>query len=396
LIKKIQKKWFILLFAILAVFFVNICYKYNEYKNFISKYQFVKAKIVNQYKKQNHWVLKIKNNTLTFYTTTKDDLKDILNQNIEVGVVTKKISFWGFLTSFYAPTYHLGVLDKPKYKSFVQEQHKNKYIQNLFCALFFGDSLYHKTRIQLANLGISYLLALSGLHLAILSGFLYFLFAPIYSFFVKPYRNKNIDLGILILIVLFCYLWFVGFPPSLVRSFVMEVLAFLFAFSLRNVVSFELLFFSALMCIALFPSFIISIGFFLSVSGVFLIFLFFKYFKATWLNGVIVLPIYLFFSMFLISHYFFGNFSIYQFLSPFISIVFTIFYPLEILLHLVGYGDIMDKVIEFYLNLGNSGENIYTPKIVFYIYIFVLLLVAFWGDNLLKFVKSKFFNIQKQ
>ena len=259
------------------------------------------------------------------------------------------------------------MLDNPKYKSFVQEQHKNKYIQNLFCALFFGDSLYHKTRIQLANLGISYLLALSGLHLAILSGFLYFLFAPIYSFFVKPYRNKNIDLGILILIVLFCYLWFVGFPPSLVRSFVMEVLAFLFAFSLRNVVSFELLFFSALMCIALFPSFIISIGFFLSVSGVFLIFLFFKYFKATWLNGVIVLPIYLFFSMFLISHYFFGNFSIYQFLSPFISIVFTIFYPLEILLHLVGYGDIMDKVIEFYLNLGNSGENIYATKKVFYI-----------------------------
>ena len=366
-------KWIWLLFSILII---NLGYKYYQYKNFISHSQFITAKIINQYKKKNYWVLKLKNNEVEFYTTTKDDLKDILNQNVEVGIITKNISFWKYLTKFYAPTFNLGILEIPKYKLFLDSQHTDKKIANIFDALFFGDSLYYDTRQKLSTLGISHLFALSGLHLAIISGVLYLLLTPIYNILFSPYRNRNIDLGVLILIILFLYLWFVNFPPSLVRSFIMEIIVFIFAFYLRDIFSFKLLFLAVVVSLVIFPNFIVSIGFFLSVMGVFLIFLFFKYFKINFINGVFILPIYLYLMMLPISHYFFGNFNIYQLLSPFVSIIFTIFYPFEIFLHLIGFGGVLDEVIKSYLSLGDKFITFYTPSWIFYSYLIILGLVS--------------------
>jgi len=354
------------------VLLFNLGFNFYKYKQFITHSQFVTAKVVNQYKKNNHWVLKIKNNDIEFYTTTKDDLKDILNKNIEVGIITKNISFWGYLTKFYAPTYHLGILEDDNFKNFINIQHNDKFISNIFDALFFGDSLYYKTRQELSTLGISHLLALSGLHLAIISGVLYLILTPIYNLLIPPYRNRNIDLGVLILIILFLYLWFVNFPPSLVRSFVMESIVFLFAYFLRDIFSFKLLFLAVVVSLVLFPSFIVSVGFFLSVMGVFLIFLFFKYTKPTIFNGLFILPIYLYITMLPISHYFFGNFNYYQLLSPFVSIVFNIFYPFEIFLHLIGKGGILDELIKSYLSLGDKYITFYTSSFLFYGYLIIL------------------------
>jgi len=360
---------------VFSIFIVNIGYKYFEYKKIISHSIFIKAKIVNQYKKKNYYVLKLKNNEVTFYTTTKDDLKDILNREVEVGVITKNIKFFDFLTTFYAPTYHLGILDIPKYKKFINNQHKDKYIANIFDALFFGDSLYHKTRLNLSTLGISHLFALSGLHLAIISGFLYLILTPFYKLVAPSYRNRNIDLGILIIGILFLYLWFVNFPPSLVRSFIMECVVFLVAFNLKNILNFKVLFLTIIFSLVLFPSFIFSIGFFLSVSGVFFIFLFFRYFKVNWINGIFVLPIFLYITMFPISHYFFGNFNTYQLLSPFISILFSLFYPLEIFLHLIHQGGILDNIIINYLELGQYFINIYTSFWMFFLYLSIMITI---------------------
>jgi competence protein ComEC len=373
ILHKLKCRWICQLFSVgLFIFILNLSYKYIEYKSFISKSQFITAKIVNQYKKKNYWVLKLKNNKLEFYTTTRDDLKDILNYNVEVGVITKNITFWGYLTKFYAPTFHLGLLEKPEYKNFIEKEHNDKYIANIFDALFFGDSLYYKTRQELSTLGISHLLALSGLHLVIISGVLYLILTPIYNLIMPPYRNRNIDLGILIFIILSFYLYFVGFPASLVRSFLMEIIAFIFAFYLRDIFSFKLLFLTAIVGIVFFPSFLLSIGFFLSLSGVFLIFLFFKYFKPTFINGVLILPIYLYLAMIPISHYFFGNFNEYQLFSPFVSIIFTLFYPLEMFLHLIGEGGVLDEIIKSYLNLGDKFITFYTPGFIFYSYLVVL------------------------
>ena len=372
--QKIIWLWIALLFS--GVLVGNLTYKYYQYKNFISHTQFISAKIINQYKKKNYWVLKIKNNDITFYTTTKDDLKDILNREIEIKLITKKLTFWKYITTFYAPSYSLGILEKKDYNNFIEKQHKNKKISNIFEALFFGDSLYYDTRQKLSSLGISHLFALSGLHLAIISGILYLLLTPIYRLIIPPYRNKNIDLGIFILTILFIYLYFVNFPPSLVRSFIMEILVFIFAFYLRDIFSFKLLALAVIVGIVLFPNFLVSIGFFLSVMGVFLIFLFFKYVKLNYINGLIILPIYLYITMLPISHYFFGNFNYYQLMSPFVSIIFNIFYPIEIFLHLIGEGGVFDKVIESYFNLGDKYITFYTPSFLFYGYLIILVYLA--------------------
>ena len=360
----------------IVLFFLNIGFKYFQYKQFVSKNQFVIAKIVLQYKKKNYWVLKLKNSNIEFYTTTYNDLKDILNKEVEINLITKNISFWGYLTKFYAPTFYMGILETPNYKSFIKKQHSNKQISNIFKALFFGDSLYYQTRQQLSTLGISHLLALSGLHLTIISGVLYLILNPVFNFLFPPYINRNIYLGIVILIILFIYLFFVNFPASLVRSFIMEIIIFLFAFSLKDIFSFKLLFLTVLSGITIFPSFLVNLGFFLSVMGVFLIFLFFKYFKFNLINGTIILPIFLYIAMFPISHYFFGNFNYYQLLSPIVTILFTIFYPFEIFLHLIGEGGIIDPLIKEYLLLGDKFREIYINTPIFYSYIFILIIFS--------------------
>ena len=358
------------------IFVLSLGYKFYSYINFTKKSQFIEGKIVNQYRKKNYWVLKIKSKNLLFYTTTKDDLKNILNRFVEVGLITKNISFWEYLTKFYAPTFHLGLLNIPKYRRFVDNQHKDKALSNIFDALFFGDSLIYETRQKLSTLGISHLLALSGLHLTIISGILYLLFTPLYNIFIPPYRNRNIDLGFLILITLFLYLYFVDFPPSLVRSFVMEMMIFIFAYFLRDIFSFKLLFVAVLTGVIIFPSLIVSLGFFLSVMGVFLIFLFFKYFKPNFINGFLILPIYLYIAMIPISHYFFGNFNYYQLFSPFVTILFSFLYTLEIALHILGIGGIFDEVIKTYLDLGEKFITFYTPTSIFYIYLSFLSFFA--------------------
>jgi len=376
---------YLLLFSGILFLGLNLGIKYIEYKSFIKKPQFLTLKVVSQYKKKNHFVLKLKNNKIEFYTISYDDLKDILNREVEVGIITKDISFWGYLTKFYAPTFKMGLLEKSLLQTFIQNQHKDKTISNLFQALFLGDKLYYDTIQKLSTLGISHLLALSGFHLAIISGILYLIFTPIYNFFMPPYRNRNIDLGILIIIILFGYLYFVGFPPSLVRSFLMEVIAFLFGIYLRDIFSFKLLFLVVFISLIIFPSFIVSLGFFLSVVGVFLIFLFFNYFKVNFINGFLFLPIYLYVMMFPISHYFFGNFNFYQLLSPFVTIIFGVFYSLEFILHIFHIGYLFDGVIHSYLELGSNFEEIKINKTIFYGYLVLLIYLSLKDKKNLSF-----------
>ncbi len=355
----------------LLLFSLSLGVRFYSYKKFVSKNQFREFKVVAQYRKKSYWVLKLKDREVSFYTTTRDDIKNLLNRVVEAGVVTKKVSFLEYLTTFYAPTFRLGVVEQPLYEEFVVKQHSSQIVSNIFQALFFGDSLSYEIRQKLSTLGISHLLALSGFHLGIISGIIYLLFSPIYNFF-PPYRNRNIEIGVIVLIILFLYLYFTNFPPSLVRSYFMELVAFLFAFYLKPLLNFELLLLVVVISIILFPSFITSVGFFLSVMGVFLIFLYFKLFSPS-LITTFLLPFYLYIAMFPIVHYFFTNFNYYQLLSPFVTLLFTLLYPLEIVLHFFGIGGILDSYIIDYLNLGGESIEISVSSSIFYGYLLSLL-----------------------
>ena len=327
-----------------------------SYLNFLGNgYKIVDARVITQYKKKNYYVLKLKNKEVTFYTTSRDDLKNLLNEKLTLTLITKNISFLDYLTTFYAPSFNLKLNPISFIEEKIESQHKDKKIANLYKALYLGEAIDYKTRKELSSLGISHLFALSGLHLGFISLILFLIFSPIYKFFQRyfPYRNRFFDLGILILVVEFLYLYLTSFPPSLIRAYVMEVILFLFAIRLQNIFSLKVLFLTILFSFLIFFTKIFSIGFLLSILGVFYIYLFFRYFRPTFLNGIL-LSFYMFLVMFIISHSFFGNFNIYQLFSPFINLIFTIFYPISIFMHIIGFGGIFDEIIDWYLHLGDN------------------------------------------
>jgi len=376
-----------LIFASLLI--LRVYFSYLNYLDFTSKkYQNIEALVINQYKKKNYYVLKLRANNVTFYTTSKEDLKNILNEKINLTIVTKTITFYKYLFGFYAPSFNLKLIPVEFLDFYIEKQHENKDLANLFKALFFGKSIPFFIREKLSSLGISHLFALSGLHLAFISMFLYFLFYPVYSVIHKrfPYRNRYIDLGIIILIFEFLYLCFSGFAPSLLRAFILEIILFLYLIYLQNPLKEEILLMLLFFSFIFFEK-VLSIGYFLSFLGVFYIYLFFRYFKPTIIN-TIILSFYMFLMMNIFSHYFFGEFSIYKLFSPFINILFSIFYPIEVLLHFFGFGGVFDEVILKYLNIGNEYIVIRFPLVFILLFLILSIIAlykkwAFYGINII-------------
>ncbi len=354
--------------------------------------QTLDVKVVNQYKKKNYFVLKIKNETLTFYTTSKENLKNLLNENISLTILTKNVGFWGYLTTFYAFSYNMKLKPISFLEEKIEKQHQSIKISNLFKALFLGSSIDFDTRKQLAALGVSHLFALSGLHLGFISFILFMIISPVYRFFHKkfPYRNKLVDIGIVVLIMEFLYLKFTSFPPSLIRAYVLEVVVFFFFFTLRDILNIKILIYTFFIAFFVFFTKIFSIGFLLSMVGVYYIYLFFNYYKAN-LYTSFLLSFYMFLVMFIWGHCFFGYMNNYQLLSPIINILFSVFYPLEVVLHFLGLGGIFDGIILKYLSFG--GKYYYVNISLWFLIFFILLSFiaikkkwAFYGINLLAFI----------
>jgi len=385
---------FILFVVRLQISFLNyLDFKYDRYLD-------IEAKVVNQYlkhgKKGDYYVLKLKNDSLTFYTTSRKDLKDLLNESLHMTIVTSNVSFKEWLFTFYAPSFNLKLLPVSKIEEYIEKQHSNKKDANIFKALFLAQSIDYQTRNELSTLGVSHLIALSGLHLGFISLFLYVLLSGLYRMIQKrfPYRNRFVDLGIVVFIIEFAYLYITGFPPSLIRAYILEVVVFLYAYYLQNPFSLKVLGVVFLVSLLLFGQKVFSIGYFLSITGVFYIYLFFRYYRPSLINSLI-LSFYMFCMMFVISHTLFGNFNMYQLFSPFVNILFTVFYPLEILLHISGFGGLLDGLIERYLHLGVDYDTFKLPVWGGVVFLALSVLAffskrAFYGINLLSIITILF------
>jgi len=381
----IENKFIILFFVFFLIMRAQVVFlNFLDFKS--NKFVNLNVKVINQYikkgKKGNYYVLKLKTKNLTFYTTSKEDLKNLLNENINLTIITSKITFLDYIFSFYAPSYGIKLLPISKIEEYIEKQHKNETLSNIYKALFLGESIDFKTRQRLSTLGISHLIALSGLHLGFISLFLYMLLSPFYKLFQKkfPYRNRFVDLGVIIFCIEFLYLYITGFPPSLIRAFVLEIVVFLYAYNLQNPFSLKILAVVVLASLIFFGVKIFSIGYFLSIAGVFYIYLFFRYFKANFINSFI-LSFYMFGVMFIISHMFFGNFNIYQLFSPVVNILFTLFYPVVALLHLIGIGGVFDNALLQYLHLGDDFSVIKFP-LWFGVLFLVLSFISFFSKKM--------------
>ena len=379
------------LFVLLFIFSLFLQYlqfqKLTQFDDYITE-----VYVEKQYKKKNYWVLKLQSlEGFSFYTSSKDNLKNLEGQHLSVRLFINDLDFLSYLKGFYLPSQILmGLEAKEKRYSLMQDLdrlHKTS-TSAVYKALFYAGSIPPSLRNQLSALGINHLLAISGFHLGVLSFILFFLLRSFYTPFQSmlfPFRNAHKDIAVLVFILLFLYVNFLDFVPSLLRAFTMSVFAYTLYDRGIKILSFSSLFLVIAFLISLFPKLIFALGFWFSVAGVFYIFLFLHHMKnlKPW-QTFILIHIWVYLAMLPIVHYFFGSFSIAQVFSPVLSMLFILFYPLSLFMHFIGFGDTLDPILEYILALNLLVIEIFIPL---YLFIFIILI------SLLAIIHKFFFYI---
>ena len=364
LIRSKKDLWLFLL-TFFFLFTCKLLYLYIQYDSFHTQKKIItKGRVLKQYtktkKNKTYQVLKIKtNDNLTLYTTASKKLQNIQNKYIKLKIYPKKISFLEYLKGFYTPSYILHVNNSSSLKTalqkLIQNQHTNQKIQQLYLSIFLAYPLEFELYKYFSALGVSHLFAISGFHLSILVGIIFFVFSFFYTPFHKryfPYRHKRKDLFILSAIVLFFYLQMLEYPPSLLRAYGMFLIGFFLYDRGYKIISLQTLFITTLLLLSLDPRLLFSYGFWLSILGVFYILLFLHYFAhLSFLKQLFLIPLWVYLMMLPTSLYLFHTFSLYHPFSVFLSILFTLFYPLSLFLHFIGFGDLLDPIIEHLINL---------------------------------------------
>jgi len=357
-----ERKGFMLAMGVLIfLLLLRLFFSYQAYQNFIAKpFYYTYVEVLTAYKKskngKRYTVLKLKSEEgFTFYTTTHRK-EDFNHKRLRLQIFpNKSIKFTDYLGTFYVKSKikyqeKLPLAFKDTLLNSVASQHANENLKSFYNAIFFATPLAKSLREQIAKLGVSHLVALSGFHLGILWGLVYglllLLYRPVQQKYF-PYRQALFDVGLVTMVLLGIYVWFVGFPPSLVRSYAMVLVGWGVLLLGMELLSFTFLTTILLSLVVLFPSLLVSLSFWLSVAGVFYIFLLLQYTQESNAKVIsfIFIPFGIFILMLPVVHGIFGMTSDYQLLSPLLSILFVPFYPFVMLLHLLGIGGIFDTYL---------------------------------------------------
>ena len=363
---------FLLFFIVLSIRFLLM---YKNYKDFLEKeFYFTDAKVLNIYSKGRYGDLKLYSSSLDFkfFSRVYRDLELGVGDIVRVKLYPKssKISFIDYLTAIYVKSKIISKKSSSQgFRNFllkeISSQHQNMYIIEFYQAIFLANPISKDFREVVSALGVSHLIALSGFHLGILFGFLFFTLNLIYKRFQQrffPYRYNLVDIGLISISILGLFLYITDSPPSLLRAYIMFIIGWLILILGLEVNSFELLLVVVVVVLTIFPKLLFSIAFWLSIAGVFYIFLILKYIdiKNRYFLAIVV-SILIFIFMLPITHLIFPTISKAQLISPILSIVFSIFYPLSIILHLFNVGYIFDEPLIWLFNLDIKSDMFYLP-----------------------------------
>lgn len=124
----------------------------------------------------------------------------------EIQVISNPFSFQGLAAEM-----------KDNLETIFEHTELNKKTQNFLITILIGDRVYldNDLRIIFSDAGLSHILALSGMHIAIIGGILFFLLFPLN--FCGKYKLRYAITGIL----LFLYAFITGWNPSTVRATIM-------------------------------------------------------------------------------------------------------------------------------------------------------------------------------
>lgn len=373
-----KKDFFLFFIACLFIFSYALLIEYNNFKN-LTRFdsailnatvikQYEKSKFTKKNKLKTYQVLKLKSDkNFTFYTSAKNSFPDSTGKTITLEIWTDKINFYNYFTGFYSFSKILDINDEISLKQelnyHIDSVHQDKNSADIYKALYTASALPKELQSTFSVLGVSHLLAISGFHLGVLATLLFFIFKIPYKFLQNryfPYRSYKLDSFIFISIVLFCYLLFLGSPPSLLRAFTMLLIGFILYDRGYKIISMQTLLLTFIILVALFPRLFFELGFWLSIAGVFYIFLFlihFKHLSKIW--QFLLIPFWVYFMMLPYSLVIFSSFSVYHPLSILWTSLFTLFYPLSIILHIIGYADIFDNLLINLISLGSINNEVY-------------------------------------
>jgi len=391
--------------ALFLLLSLRLFFSYVEYKVFISKpFYYTYVTVLSAYEKQKnnrrYQVLKVKSDEGFIFYTTSHQKKNLNFHRLRLQIFPNdKIRFIDYLGTFYTDSHikkqeRLPISTKEKLLNQIEKQHNTATMTDFYQAIFFATRIEKSLRESIALLGVSHLVALSGFHLGILWGLVYgllnLLYRPIQQKFF-PYRYALLDIGIVAMAILGFYVWFVDFPPSLLRSYTMVFVGWVVLLLGIELLSFTFLSTIIAMLLVLAPSLLISLSFWFSVAGVFYIFLILYYSQnfPNYLISFIFIPFGIFMLMLPIVHSVFFVTSYYQLLSPILSLVFILFYPLVMLLHLLGLGGILDSVLLGLFTLPSRSDLIENENFLLEVWVLLIYIVfslgaigskrIFWG-----------------
>ena len=397
-----RKEFLLVSGMLLAIICFRLFLLYGDYREFISKpFYYTNATVLMEYSKEgsgkSYQVLKLRDREGRTFYTTSHSRKRFAGKMVRVKMFPDdSISFMDYLGTFYVKTVlkqreERLLAEKERLLKEIASQHKNNDITAFYQAIFLATPLPKNLREKISGLGISHLVALSGFHLTILWGLVYGLLSLLYRPLQQrwfPYRFMLMDLGMVTLGVLGAYLWFVDFPPSLLRSYAMLTMAWLMLLLGLELLSFEFLTFVVLLLLALFPDLIASLGFWFSVTGVFYIYLLIywgqksgTFWSNKWAITLFSIPVGIFILMLPVVHSVFGMTSPWQLLSPLLSLLFALFYPLVIGLHLLGLGDLFDSALLWLFSLPSEYQEHLLPAWAVGVYL-LFSVGAIWSRTL--------------
>ncbi len=347
----------------LLVLLGRLGWEYQHYRDFVAKpFYFTYAKVLRSYTKEKHGrryqVLKLQSREgLQFYTTTHRTTPLHHTMLWLELFPDHRIGFWDYLGTFYVKsrigeTRPLPPSTREQLAQKIATQHHERMVGDFYSAILLASPLPPVLRQRVSAWGISHLVALSGFHLSILWGVLYAVLLLPYRHLQRrffPYRYVLLDVGGVVMVLLGLFVWFVGMPPSLLRSYAMVVVGWALLLMGVELLSFSFLAVVFALLVVLSPALLVSLSFWLSVAGVFYIFLLLQYSQgyAAWVVMLGVIPVGIFVLMLPIVHAIFATTTLYQLFSPLLSLLFIPFYPLSIVLHLIGQGGLLDPLLSW-------------------------------------------------
>lgn len=231
------------------------------------------------------------------------------------------------------------------------DKYLNRENSKIMKSIILADTTYidFETKESFRNIGLSHILALSGLHIMVIMSFL--------EIVLSLFKVSKIKRRIVSLFFVYIYIYFVALPIGAIRSFIMSVFLFLNFLFKRKYNSIDGLFLSGIINIFINPYVIYSVSFILSYASVLSILLFYNrlnaYFNENYVISSVILTLSVSILLFPINQYYFGEFSLLSFASNLLLVpIFTVSIILSFILIILNFlGIFISPFLNLILNL---------------------------------------------